>query len=110
MLKFSLVSVVFFSALAFTAADADVPQILTATVGDAKFVSDSMPAPCAGAWKAWSGLLITHSPIDEIQRVIGLEGELSEGQRSKLMENADSCPASRALENEIKVRSRLARA
>ena len=40
MLKFSLVSVVFFSALAFPAADADVPQILTATVGGAKFVSD----------------------------------------------------------------------
>lgn len=40
MLRFSLVSLLFVSALAFTAADADVPQMLTATVGDAKFVSD----------------------------------------------------------------------
>ncbi|MGB4859391.1 MAG: alpha/beta fold hydrolase [Dokdonella sp.] len=48
--------------------------------------------------------------IDEIHRVIHLQGDLSDEERSKLLEIADKCPVHRTLENEIKVRSRLASA
>lgn len=43
--------------------------------------------------------------IDEIERVIRLEGDLSDEQRQKLMEIADKCPVHRTLHSEIKVRT-----
>jgi len=46
--------------------------------------------------------------IDEIERVITLEGELSEEQRQRLLEIANRCPVHRTLTSEIKIRSRLA--
>lgn len=46
--------------------------------------------------------------IAEIQRVIHLQGDLSNDQRAKLLDIADKCPVHRTLEGEIKVRSRLA--
>lgn len=46
--------------------------------------------------------------IAEIQRVIRLQGKLSEEERARLLEIADKCPVHRTLESEIKVRSRLA--
>lgn len=45
--------------------------------------------------------------IAEIQRVIRLQGELTEDERARLLEIADKCPVHRTLEGEIKVRSRL---
>ena len=45
--------------------------------------------------------------VDEFRRRIRLEGDLSEAQRSKLLEIADKCPVHRTLENEIKVRTEL---
>jgi putative redox protein len=50
----------------------------------------------------------TSGKIAEIQRVIHLQGDLSEAERTRLLEIADKCPVHRTLENEIKVRSRLA--
>jgi len=46
--------------------------------------------------------------IDEIERVITLEGELSAEQRQRLLEIANRCPVHRTLTSEIKIRSRLA--
>ena len=45
--------------------------------------------------------------IDEIEREIFLEGNLSEAQRQKLLEIATKCPVNRTLTSEVKVRSRL---
>ena len=45
--------------------------------------------------------------IDEIERVITLEGELSAEQRERLLDIANRCPVHRTLTSEIKVRSRL---
>ena len=45
--------------------------------------------------------------IAEITRVIRLDGELSDAERSRLLEIADKCPVHRTLEGEIKVRSTL---
>jgi putative redox protein len=46
--------------------------------------------------------------VDEIQREIVLEGELTEEQRQRLLEIANRCPVHRTLTSEIKVRSTLA--
>lgn len=45
--------------------------------------------------------------IDEIERVVTLEGPLSEEQRERLLEIADRCPVHRTLESEVKVRTVL---
>jgi uncharacterized OsmC-like protein/alpha-beta hydrolase superfamily lysophospholipase len=46
--------------------------------------------------------------IDEIQRVITIEGALDDAQRARLMEIADRCPVHRTLESEIKIRTQEA--
>lgn len=48
--------------------------------------------------------------VDVLERVIELEGELSEEQRRRLLEIANRCPVHRTLTGEVKIRSRLARA
>jgi uncharacterized OsmC-like protein/alpha/beta superfamily hydrolase len=45
--------------------------------------------------------------IDFIEREIELEGELSDAQRTRLLEIADRCPVHRTLQSEIKISSRL---
>lgn len=45
--------------------------------------------------------------VDQLHRLVRLEGALSDEQRAKLMEIADKCPVHRTLENEIKVRTTL---
>ena len=45
--------------------------------------------------------------VDEIERVITVEGALDEEQRQRLLEIADRCPVHRTLESETRVRSRL---
>lgn len=45
--------------------------------------------------------------IDEITRVIELEGNLDDVQRKRLLEIADKCPVHRTLHNEVKVRTSL---
>ncbi len=45
--------------------------------------------------------------LDEIEREISLQGDLSAEQRQRLLEIADRCPVHRTLESEVKVRSRL---
>lgn len=44
--------------------------------------------------------------IDQIERVIEMEGSLDESQRKRLMEIADRCPVHRTMHNEIRVVSR----
>ena len=46
--------------------------------------------------------------IDRIDRVITVDGALSEAERARLLEIADRCPVHRTLEGEIRVVSRLA--
>src|SRR6202035_1393874 len=41
--------------------------------------------------------------LDQIDRVIAMEGALDPGQRSKLMEIADKCPVHRTLTSEIRI-------
>ena len=45
--------------------------------------------------------------IDRIDREVDLQGDLSEDQRSRLLEIANKCPVHRTLHSEIDVRSRL---
>ncbi len=45
--------------------------------------------------------------IDEFQRVITLDGDLTEDQRQRMLEIADRCPVHKTLHGEIKVRSSL---
>jgi len=45
--------------------------------------------------------------VDQLSRVIRIEGELSDDQRNRMLEIADRCPVHRTLENEIRVESRL---
>jgi putative redox protein len=45
--------------------------------------------------------------IAEVQRIIRLEGDLSQDERVRLLQIADKCPVHRTLEGEVKVRSRL---
>ncbi|MFN2333201.1 MAG: OsmC family protein, partial [Wenzhouxiangellaceae bacterium] len=46
--------------------------------------------------------------VDQLSRVISIEGDLDDDQRQRMLEIADRCPVHRTLENEVKVRSRLA--
>ena len=43
--------------------------------------------------------------LDHIERVITLEGDLNDDQRSQLMEIADKCPVHRTLKSEIDIRT-----
>jgi uncharacterized OsmC-like protein len=43
--------------------------------------------------------------LDHIERVITLEGDLNDDQRSRLMEIADKCPVHRTLKSEIEIRT-----
>ena len=46
--------------------------------------------------------------IDRIERLIELEGPLSDGQRQRLLEIANRCPVHRTLSSEISIPTRLA--
>jgi uncharacterized OsmC-like protein len=46
--------------------------------------------------------------IDQMDRVIAIEGALDEAQRAKLMEIADKCPVHRTLTSEIRIVTRQA--
>lgn len=46
--------------------------------------------------------------LDQIERVIGMEGPLDAEQRERLMEIADKCPVHRTLTSEIRILSRAA--
>ncbi len=46
--------------------------------------------------------------IDRFRRIIRLEGDLDEDQRTRLREIADKCPVHRTLENEIRIETDLA--
>jgi len=43
--------------------------------------------------------------IDEFQRVVTLDGDLSHEQQQRLLESADRCPVHKTLSNEIKIRT-----
>jgi len=45
--------------------------------------------------------------IDRIERIIQLEGPLTEEQRSRLLEIANRCPVHRTLQSEINVQTKL---
>lgn len=45
--------------------------------------------------------------VDEIERLITLEGELSAEQRQRLLDIANRCPVHRTLTSEIRIHSRL---
>lgn len=45
--------------------------------------------------------------VDHIERVLELEGDLSEEQREKLLEIANKCPVHRTLTSEIRIETRL---
>lgn len=45
--------------------------------------------------------------LDRIERVITLEGDLDDEQRSKLLEIADKCPVHRTLTSEIDIRTSI---
>ena len=45
--------------------------------------------------------------IDQIERELLFEGDLSAEQKSRLMEIADKCPVHRTLESEVNIVSRL---
>lgn len=47
--------------------------------------------------------------VDVLERVIELDGDLSEEQRERLLEIANRCPVHRTLTGEIRIQSRLAR-
>ena len=46
--------------------------------------------------------------IDQFERSIALQGNLTDAQQKRVLEIADRCPVHRTLEGEIKVRSKLA--
>jgi putative redox protein len=46
--------------------------------------------------------------LDRIERVIGIEGDLSAEQRAKLIEIADKCPVHRTLTSEVSIITRTA--
>jgi len=50
----------------------------------------------------------TAGMLDQIDRVIAMEGALDAGQRNKLMEIADKCPVHRTLTSEIHIVTRAA--
>lgn len=45
--------------------------------------------------------------LDHFDRIIELEGDLTEEQRNRLLEIANKCPVHRTMENEIRVNTRL---
>lgn len=45
--------------------------------------------------------------IDRFDRTLSFEGDLSEEQRSRLLEIADRCPVHRTLKEEVEIRTRL---
>lgn len=45
--------------------------------------------------------------VDEFQRELTLEGDLTQAQRERMVEIADRCPVHRTLHSEVKVRTRL---
>ncbi|MCP4336221.1 MAG: OsmC family protein, partial [Gammaproteobacteria bacterium] len=45
--------------------------------------------------------------IDEFRRTVALEGDLTDAERSRMLEIADRCPVHRTLHGEIKVRTQL---
>ena len=47
----------------------------------------------------------TSGKVDQFEREIELAGELTEEQRSRMLEIADRCPVHRTLEGEIVVRT-----
>ena len=49
----------------------------------------------------------TEGKVDVIHREIALHGDLSDAQRTRLMEIADKCPVHKTLHSEVKVRSSL---
>ncbi len=49
----------------------------------------------------------TDGKIDEFQRTISLEGDLTDAQRQRMLEIADRCPVHRTLHSETKIRSTL---
>ena len=50
----------------------------------------------------------TEGHVHELSRVIAIEGELDDAQRARMLQIADRCPVHLTLENEIRIRSRLA--
>ncbi len=46
--------------------------------------------------------------LDQIDRVIGMEGALDDEQRKRLMEIADKCPVHRTLTSEIRILTKAA--
>ena len=46
--------------------------------------------------------------LDQIDRVIGMEGNLDAEQRKRLLEIADKCPVHRTLTSEIRIVTRAA--
>ena len=46
--------------------------------------------------------------LDQIERVIGIEGALDADQRKRLMEIADKCPVHRTLTSEIRIVTKAA--
>ena len=46
--------------------------------------------------------------LDQIERVIGIEGALDADQRKRLMEIADKCPVHRTLHSEIRIVTKAA--
>jgi uncharacterized OsmC-like protein len=46
--------------------------------------------------------------LDQIDRVIGIEGALDADQRQRLMEIADKCPVHRTLKSEIRIVTKAA--
>ena len=46
--------------------------------------------------------------LDQIERVIAMEGPLDAEQRARLMEIADKCPVHRTLTSEIRIVTRAA--
>lgn len=49
----------------------------------------------------------TDGKIDEFRRTIALEGDLTDAERTRMLEIADRCPVHRTLHTEVKVRSTL---
>ena len=45
--------------------------------------------------------------VDQIERVIELQGDFDEAQRQRMLQIADMCPVHRTLSNEVKIRTRL---
>ena len=49
----------------------------------------------------------TEGRVDLIERVITLQGDLDEAQRTRLQQIADKCPVHRTLHSEVDIRTEL---